>query len=51
MRQSKLLKKIYRASFLHDLRIERELFLKEISKISKRREAGKEFNPKWTNAD
>ena len=50
MRQSKLLKNIDRASLLHDLRIERELFLKEISKIFKRREAER-FNPKWTNVD
>ena len=51
MRQSKLLKKMYRASLLHDLRLERGLFLKEISKILKRREAGKGFDPKWTNVD
>ncbi len=51
MRQSKLLKKMNRASLLHDLRIESDLLLKENSKIFKRRETGKGFNPKWTNVD
>ncbi len=51
MRQAKLLKQLYRACFLHDVRLERNLFLKEISKIFKRRESGKGFNPKWTNVD
>jgi len=42
---------MYRAFLLHDLRLERGLFLKEISKIFKHRETGQGLNPKWTNVD
>jgi len=48
MKQSKLVKKMYRACLEHDLERQRELTLIEYSKIFKRKHEGKYFNPKWT---
>jgi hypothetical protein len=51
MKQGELLRQMYQACLNRDVESQRKLFQHEISKIIKRREAGKRFNPKWTVAD
>jgi hypothetical protein len=48
MKQSKLVKKMYRACLDHDAEKQQELTLIEYSKIFKRKYSGKYFTPKWT---
>ena len=48
MKQSKLVKKMYRACLEHDADRQRELTLIEYGKIFKRKHTGKYFTPKWT---
>lgn len=51
MKQGELVRQIYQACLSRDVEVQRKLFQLEMSKIIKRREAGKRFNTKWTVAD
>lgn len=51
MKQGELVRQMYQACLNRDTEGQRKLFQQEITKIIKRREAGKRFNTKWTVAD
>jgi hypothetical protein len=48
MKQSKLVRKVYRACIDHDAEKQLELRRKEFAKIIKHKAAGKSFDTKWT---
>jgi hypothetical protein len=48
MKQSKLVRKVYRACIDHDAEKQQELRRKEFAKIVKHKAAGKSFDTKWT---
>jgi hypothetical protein len=48
MKQSKLVRKVYRACIDHDAEKQQKLRLKEFAKIVKHKAAGKSFDTKWT---
>jgi len=48
MKQSKLVRKVYRACIDHDAKKQQELRKKEFAKIVKHKAAGKSFDGKWT---
>jgi hypothetical protein len=48
MKQSKLVRKVYRACISHDAEKQLELRRKEFAKIVKHKAAGKLFDTKWT---
>ena len=48
MKQSILLKKLYKACLNHDSKTEGKLRKKELKKIIKHRKEGKKFDAKWT---
>jgi len=51
MKQGELVRQMYQACLNRDAEGQRRLFQQEITKIIKRRQAGKRFNSKWTVAD
>ena len=48
MKQSKLIRKVYKACFDHDAEKQLELRLKEFAKILKHKAQGKPFTARWT---
>jgi hypothetical protein len=48
MKQSKLVRKVYRACIDHDDEKQQKLRRKEFAKIVKHKAAGKSFDTKWT---
>jgi len=48
MKQSKLVRNVYRACIDHDAEKQQELRKKEFAKIVKHKAAGKSFDAKWT---
>jgi hypothetical protein len=48
MKQSKLVRKVYRACISHDAEKQQKLRRKEFAKIVKHKAAGKSFDTKWT---
>jgi hypothetical protein len=48
MKQSKLVRKVYRACIDHDAEKQQKLRRKEFAKIVKHKAAGKLFDTKWT---
>jgi hypothetical protein len=48
MKQSKLVRKVYRACIDHDAEKQQKLRRKEFAKIVKHKAAGKSFDTKWT---
>ena len=51
MKQTKLIKEMYKASLSHDVKAIEELRKEEFRKIAERKAKGKSFNHKWTLAD
>ena len=51
MKQTKLLKEMYKASLSHDAKAIEKLRKEEFRKIEERKAKGKSFNHKWTLAD
>ena len=51
MKQTKLIKEMYKASLSHDDKAIEELRKLEFRKIQQRKAKGKSFNHKWTLAD